>query len=211
MTKSKVLAALLVCAGICTRSSAQTAEIGGGVGGAHVISGGGDFYGRGLGSVTVDAHGSIPLSDRFGLEPFVTYGRRSIAPPAAAGTVVGGDTQRTEGLYGVVVTQRLRGLTRPGFHVFLSYGVAGMYGHDRTPPRQYISGRSVYNAPGFDYSEKNGLPFPVAGIGVHKSLGEHLALRIESQAITFLTIPVGVRVSAGVAVALGRTSPSSRR
>jgi len=206
MAKSKVFALLLVCAGICTRAHAQPVEVGGGIGGTSMIGGGGDFYGRGVQSTQFDARGAVRLSDRFGVEPFVTYGRRGIAPARdAITTVVGGDTDRTEGLYGVVVSQRLRGLTRPGFNVFLTYGIAGLYAHDRIPARQYITGRSVYNTPAIDYSENDGFVFPVAGIGIRKSLGDHLALRVETQLITWLTVPVGARVSAGVAVPLGGT------
>src|SRR5437762_11083305 len=80
MTKSKVFAALLVCAGICTRAHAQPAEVGVGIGGVHVADGG-DLWGRGFHSADADARGSITLTDRFALESFVTYGRRSIPIP----------------------------------------------------------------------------------------------------------------------------------
>ena len=206
MAKSKVFAALLVCAGICTRAHAQPVEVGGAVGGTYMIGGGGDFYGRGVESAQFEGRGAIRLSDRFGVEPFVTYGRRAIAPtPDATSTITGGDTDRTEGLYGVVVSQRLRGLTRPGFHVFLTYGVAGLYAHDRIPARQYTNGRGVYNLPATDYSENDAFMFPLAGIGFRKTLGDRLALRAETQLVTWLTVPVGIRASVGVAVPLGGT------
>jgi len=202
MTKSKLFAALLMCAGVCTRVQAQPAEVGGGFGGVHVADGG-DLWGRGFHSADVDARGSVALSDRFAVESFVTYGRRSIPIPEYVHDVTGGDTLRVESLYGVMVRQRLRSTTRPGFHVFVSYGVAGAYAHDTTPPRQHFNGRNVVTLPGFSYEHNDGLLFPIAGVGVHKSLGDHLALRIESQAVTFVGLPVGVRVSAGVAVPIG--------
>jgi len=205
MTKSKVFAALLVCAGICTRAHAQPAEVGVGIGGVHVADGG-DLWGRGFHSADADARGSITLTDRFALESFVTYGRRSIPIPEYVHDVTGGDTVRVEGLYGVVVRQRLRSTTRPGFHVFISYGIGGGYARDTTPPRQYFNGRSVVALPGFSYTQNNGLLFPLAGVGVYKSLGEHLALRVESQAVTFVGMPIGVRLSAGVAVPIGGTT-----
>ena len=210
MTKSKVLAALLICAAACTRAPAQTAEVGGGVSGVFITSGG-DFFGRGLHSAAIDARGSVALTDRFALESFVTYGRRSIPVPEYQGTIIGGDTQRIEGLYGVVIRQRLRATTRPGFHMFVSYGIGGLYGHETTPPRQYISGRSVYNAPGFSHTQHDAFLFPMAGVGVHKSIGDHLAFRAETQLVTFLSIPAGVRVSAGVVVPLGGASTSPGR
>jgi len=205
MAKSKVFAALLMCAGVCTRVHAQPAEVGAGIGGIHVADGG-DLWGRGFHSADVDARGSIALTDRFALESFVTYGRRSIPIPAYVHDLTGGDTVRVETLYGVVVRQRLRATTRPGFHVFISYGVAGTYAHDTTPPRQYFNGRSVVTLPGYDDAHNDGLLFPIAGVGVHKALGHHLALRVESQAVTFVGLPVGVRLSAGVAVPIGGTT-----
>ena len=210
MTKSKIFVALLMCAAVCTRAEAQLAEVGGGVSGVF-LRGGGDFWGAGLQSAGIDARGSVSLSDRFALETFVTYGRRSIPVHESEWTVTGGDTQRVEGLYGIVVRQRLRAITRPGFHMFVSYGLGGVYAHETTPARQYKNGRFVFDVPGFSYTEHDGFLFPMVGVGVHKSVGEHLAIRVEAQLVTFLSIPAGVRVSAGVAVPLGGQSTSPSR
>jgi len=78
MTKSKIFAALLMCAAVCTRAEAQLAEVGGGVSGVF-LRGGGDFWGAGLQSAGIDARGSVSLSDRLALETFVTYGLRDQA------------------------------------------------------------------------------------------------------------------------------------
>ena len=204
MTKSKVLAALLICAAVCTRAAAQTAEVGGGVSGVFITSGG-DFFGRGLHSAALDARGSVALTDRFALESFVTYGRRSISVSAYGSNVIGGDTQRTEGLYGVVVHQRLRSTTRSGFHAYLSYGLNGAYFNETIPEHQFVNGRTVYyTQPARTRSDNQPMLFPSVGFGVRKSLGNHLAVRADADLVAFLAIPAGVRASVSLAVPLGR-------
>ena len=101
---------------------------------------------------------NLTLTDRFSVEPFVTYGRRSSPAFDSAAAVV--ETQRTEGMYGVVVHQRLRSTTRSGFHAYLSYGLNGMHYKVTSPATR---------------SQTVGMLFPSVGFGIRKSLGDHLA------------------------------------
>ena len=59
---------------------------------------------------------SLPISDRFALEPFVT-----------AGSEQGGRRAGSEGFYGAQIRQRLRRLTSPSRYAFVTYGAAGYY------------------------------------------------------------------------------------
>jgi len=59
---------------------------------------------------------SLPISDRFALEPFVT-----------AGSEQGRRRAGSEGFYGAQIRQRLRRLTSPSRYAFVTYGAAGYY------------------------------------------------------------------------------------
>jgi hypothetical protein len=66
--------------------------------------------------LSVEIRASIPLSDRFALEPFVTVGsaERFIASGA-------------EGFYGAQIRQRIERLTAGNAFGFITYGAAGYY------------------------------------------------------------------------------------
>jgi hypothetical protein len=202
MNKSKlvVMLTLVLAAG---RAEAQVAEVSLGVGGANV-SGGYESWSFAVHSPALDARANVRLSDRFSIEPFVTYGRRSIPATAWAPYAVGADSQRTEGMYGVVVHQRLRSLSRSGFSAYLSYGLNGTYFKLSTPERQFVYGpRNIYTQPAYTIDQTDPMILPSVGFGVRKSLGNHLAVRADADMVTFFGAPVGGRASVGVVVPIG--------
>jgi hypothetical protein len=199
--KLTILLALILSASAAS-SQAQVVSLIGGIGGARLPAGG-DFWGDGVRGAAIDASVSVALNDRFALEPFVTYGRRAI--PYNDPRVSGGPTQRTEGLWGVVVSQRLRATTREHFHAFITYGASGYYGHDAVPTRNYLINRNqTFTMPARTENEVLPPVFGVIGGGVQRSIAEHLAVRAQIDMLTVLFIPVGVRGSVGVVVPLGR-------
>ena len=66
--------------------------------------------------LSLELRGTVPLSDRFAVEPFVSAGSRSRRPSEAP-----------EGLYGVQVRQRIVALTGDETHAYAMYGAAGYY------------------------------------------------------------------------------------
>ena len=86
---------------------------------------------------------TVPLSDRFSLEPFVTVGSHR-----------GHRSVTTEGFYGAQVRQRITGLTRKDVYAFASYGAASYYsrsgssapiiGHVGFGMRQRLSGQIAF-------------------------------------------------------------------
>jgi hypothetical protein len=58
-------------------------------------------------------------------------------------------------------------------------------------------GQSLRPAPGGCFAG-------VVGLGVERSLTSRLALRVDGQAITFLIVPMGTRMAAGLPIAVGR-------
>jgi hypothetical protein len=151
----------------------------------------------------LDARASVAMTDRFSIEPFVTYGRRSIPISQYASNAIGGDTVRTEGYYGVTIHQRLRSTTHSGFHAYLSYGLTGTYYKNDTPQRQFFYGRTVATQPASSQRSTQGMVFPSVGVGVRKTLGSHLAMRADADVVTFFGMPLGVRASVGVVVPIG--------
>jgi len=204
MNKSKLVVALtVVLAAAAVRAEAQVAEVSLGVGGANV-SGGYEAWSFAVHSPALDARANVRLSDRFSIEPFVTYGRRSIPATAWAPYAVGADSQRTEGMYGVVVHQRLRSLSRSGFSSYLSYGLNGTYFKLSTPERQFVYGpRNIYTQPAYTLDQTDPMILPSVGFGIRKSLGDHLAVRADADMVTFFGMPVGGRASVGVVVPIG--------
>ena len=202
-TSKLVVLITLVLGTAAVRAEAQVAEVSVGVGGAQ-LSGGYETWSFYVHSPALDARANVRLSDRFSIEPFVTYGHRSIPATAYASYAIGGDTQRTEGMYGVVVHQRLRSTTRSSFHAYLSYGLNGIYYKESSPERQFVYGpRTVYTQPAWSRSQTDPMLLPSVGFGVRKSLGDHLAVRADADLVAFFVLPVGVRASVGVVVPFG--------
>jgi hypothetical protein len=204
MDKSKLVVVLtMVLGAAAARAEAQVVEVSLGVGGAQLTAGY-ETWSVNLRSSALDGRANVTLSDRFSIEPYVTYGRRSIPVSAYGSNVIGGDTQRTEGLYGVVVHQRLRSTTRSGFHAYLSYGLSGAYFNETIPQHQFVNGRAVYyTQPARTRSDNGPMLLPSVGFGVRKSLGNHLAVRADADLLAFLVIPAGVRASVGLVVPIG--------
>ena len=65
---------------------------------------------------SVEFRFTVPLSDRFSLEPFVTVGSHLDRPSAGP-----------EGFYGAQIRQRIGRVTGTDVHLFASYGAAAYY------------------------------------------------------------------------------------
>jgi hypothetical protein len=211
MMKPKLIGrVVLLVSALAVRAQAQTVELSVGVGGANVTSGS-DWWGRGVHSPAVDGKVGFAFNDRFAIESFVTYGHRSVPVAGYAPFVSGGDTQITEGLYGVVVRQRVVGASGSRFHAFVSYGLGGVYSRESAPARQYQYGRTVVALPAYTNSQTQGMWFPVGGFAVQQEIASHLAIRAEGQVVTFFGIPIGGRGSVGLVVPIGGSSATASR
>ena len=74
--------------------------------------------------LSADFRVTVPLSDRFALEPFVSMGSRSHGRPA-----------RSEGFYGANIRQQIVRFAGNDGLLFATYGVAAYYyGVDSSPP-----------------------------------------------------------------------------
>src|SRR5258705_1478263 len=144
MDKSKLVVVLTVVLGAAAaRAEAQAAKVSLGVGGAQMTAGY-ETWSINLHGPALDGRANVTLSARFSIEPYVTYGRRSISVTQYGSNVIGGDTQRTEGLYGVVLHHRLRRTKPSGFYADLSYGLHGAYFNETKPEHRFVNGRTVY-------------------------------------------------------------------
>lgn len=114
---------------------------------------------------------TIPTSDRFAVEPFVTVGWR----PTSRGP---------EALLGVQVRQRLQRWTTENRFAFASYG-----GASSVPLCSSMEGWESYPA-----------VFGQVGFGLHQLLSEHVAVRPEVQVMTYGPIPIGARFVIGLSV-----------
>src|SRR5262245_47165522 len=116
---------------------------------------------------SLELRATIPTSERFAVEPFISAGRRH----TARGT-------STEGLFGVQIRQRLVGWTDEGGFVFASYGAATYGPFARLRPD--MEGWDVYPA-----------VLGQIGLGLRRRLSEHVGLRPEIQVMTVGPIPIG--------------------
>ena len=85
------------------------------------------------------------------------------------------------GLYGAKVRARIPGLTTPDAYAYMTIGGAGLY------------------------SSQYGVEFPFmgsVGMGAHKRLSPRVALRSEAVVLTYLYMPVGLKLQLGVAINL---------
>lgn len=204
MDKPKLVVVLtLALAAAAGRAEAQVADVSLGIGGV-AMDASYETWSTSLHSPALDARANVRLSDRFSIEPYITYGRRTIAVREYSQFAIGGDTQRTEGLYGVVLHQRLSNLTHSGFHAYLSYGLSGAYYKEAVPERLYVYGpRTVTTTPAYTRTQTDPMIYPSVGFGVRKSLGDHIAIRADADAIAFFIFPAGVRASVGLVVPFG--------
>jgi hypothetical protein len=104
----KLAAALLFVATFATTADAQ--EVTAALSISSVGSGAGDGP-----YPSAEFRASLPTSDRFAVEPFVTLGSRKRP------------TRGLEGFYGVQLRQRIANLTSRESYVFATYGVSAYY------------------------------------------------------------------------------------
>jgi hypothetical protein len=181
----RLLLALIVClvaSALPVTAQDRPVEIGVAVGGvASFVGNGGDLR------VTV----TVPRGDRRSIEGFV-------------GVYRGNDVFDTRGVYGFQIKQQIARGRRSGPEPFATFGIMGLVTRYETSDCSYASCRR--------YTSTRVLaPFlGFAGVGVQYAVTPHLAVRLESQAAVALIIPVGIRVTAGVSIPLGRITPDSR-
>jgi hypothetical protein len=83
---------------------------------------------RGLRDFGPEVHVTVPFTARFALDVSTTLGGQAMPPYSIPGALVeGGARHRTEGLY-AAIHQRFTSNTWSGFHAFVSYGLAGLFG-----------------------------------------------------------------------------------
>jgi hypothetical protein len=203
MDKTKLTLLIAMLCATPAISQAQPIEVGVSVatGTANGLASdfGGIYGGRGragAGQIT------LPVNERFAIQPFVSYGRWSDAPYPGPG-VSGGETDSRDALFGAVVEQRFK-TPRPALRAFMTYGIAAGYERTTTAPVEFISGATRHTIPGYSTQHFAEVPISVFGGGVQQAIGRHLAIRAEAQALGFFIIPLGVRASIGVAIALGK-------
>ena len=111
----------------------------------------------------------------------------------------------TTGTYGFQITQPIDRGRRPGFQPFATFGLMGIFGRAEAYKCSNGSCQPYLNT-------TKVLPplLGLAGVGVQYTVTPRLAVRVESQAAIVLIIPVGVRISAGVSIPLGRVFSDSR-
>ena len=123
MCRAVLMVALLGALGFASPAIAQ---------GPVEIGAGAAFLGmvdmRGLKAFGPEVHVTVPLTARFGLDVSTTLGGQAMPPYSIPGALVeGGARHRTEGLY-AAIHQRLASNAWSGFHTFVSYGLAGLFG-----------------------------------------------------------------------------------
>jgi hypothetical protein len=124
---------------------------------------------------------SAPMGDRKTIE----------AIGGVSAVRVGGDTI---GFYGVQMRQRLKRAEDGDVQPFVSYGVIGVFINSHSGYR-YGSPSNTFVTPPF---------IGLIGGGAQRRVTSRLNARLEVQAVMALVVPVGVRVSAGVSVPVGK-------
>ena len=125
---------------------------------------------------------SAPIGDRKTIE----------AIGGVSAVRVAGDTV---GFYGVQMRQRLRRAEDGDVQPFISYGVIGVFINSHSDHRYEAGPSSTFAT----------LPFiGLIGGGAQRRLTPRLNARLEVQAVMALVVPVGVRVSAGLSVPVGK-------
>ncbi len=165
---------------LTTLTTDRPVEVGVGSGGVMSWAGGGGDL-----RVTV----TVPRNERRSMEAF-------------AGIYRGDDFVNTRGVYGFQIKQPIVRWRRPGFEPFATFGAMGVIARAestdcRTAPCRH------------DVSTRVLPPFlGLAGLGAQYAVTPRVAVRVEAQAGVLLFFPVGVRVSAGVAIPIGRVASS---
>jgi len=184
MSNARYLVVILVMCGCAASATAQPGEpphVELGASGGAVMTW---FYG-GHGMPGGDIRITVPTSRRRAVEGFVGL------TPAVSNA--------TTGFYGLLLKQRMGDETNPDVEQFFSWGVVGGFSHYRA---------TDYRNPSVSHSKTVITP-PFIGLiggGVQRRVAPRLSVRMESQLVMALILPVGVRVAGGVSVPLGKLS-----
>jgi hypothetical protein len=203
MTNTRLVLMIAVLCSVPVVSQAQPVDVGVTIGAGTANELGSDFGGafsvRGL---VTGAHVALPVNERFAIQPFVTYAQSSETPYPGPG-FTGGQRQQRDVMVGAVVEQRFQ-TPRPTLQVFMTYGLAAGWERVDVAPMTYFNGRTQQAIPGYRTQEFAEIPISLFGGGIRQAIGRHFAIRAEAQASGFFIIPLGVRASIGMAVALGK-------
>jgi hypothetical protein len=184
MGNARYFMAMFLMCGCVASAEAQTVasrnvEIGAGVGSAVTWFLGGRSLPGG------DLRITVPTGRRHAIEGFIRL------------TPVVNDA--TTGFYGLLMKRTVGRETRPDVENVFSFGVVGGFAH-------YQEGEYRNPSTGVTHSRTLITP-PYIGLiggGVQRRLAPRLAVRLETQVIMAIILPVGVRVATSVSVPLGR-------
>jgi hypothetical protein len=185
MGNARTIVAVFLMCGCSAAAEAQPAEpehveIGASLGSVVTWFFGGHAMPGGDVRVTVPTRGGRAIEGFIGLTPAAEHA--------------------TTGFYGLLVKRPLRDQADPNVEQFFSFGVVGTFVHYRA---------TDYRNQSVSRSETLITP-PLIGLiggGVQHRVAPRLKVRLESQLVMALILPVGVRVAGGVSVPLGRLSP----
>jgi hypothetical protein len=203
MTNTRIVLMIAVLCGLPAVSQAQPVDVGVTIGAGTTNALGSDFGSSfGTRGLVTGAHVTLPINERFAIQPLVTYGRSTEAPYPGPG-LTGGERDHRDLLVGVVVEQRFH-TARPTLQAFMTYGLAAGWERDEVAPMTYFNGRTNQTIPGYTSHDFAEIPISLFGGGIRQAVGRHLAIRAEAQVSGFFIIPIGIRGSIGLAVALGK-------
>ena len=203
MNNTKLALMIAVLCSMPALSQAQPVDVGVSIGAGTSNDLGSDFGGAfTVHGLVTGAHVALPINERFAIQPFVTYGQSSDASFLGPG-MTGGRRDRRDVQVGAVVEQRFH-TPRPTLQVFMTYGLAAGWERAEVAPMTYFNGRTQQTIPGYTSEEFSEIPISLFGGGFRQAIGRHLALRADAQVQGFFIIPLGVRASIGMAVALGK-------
>jgi hypothetical protein len=156
----------------------------------------GDFDTDSLTEGSADLRVTLPFTPRFAFEAIGTIGQRRNE-----------FWNRTEGLYLMQIRQRLRRTDTSPFQPFITYGAVGYYAHvTQRELRIPQPGGGMYTSPATTYDEMEQPIATAVGVGFQQRLGSQVAIRADTQLVTFLFLPLGMRFSTTVSLPLGRYS-----
>jgi hypothetical protein len=184
MGNARTIVVMFLMSGWAVPTMAQPAEpphveIGAGAGGVLTW-----FYG-GHGMPGGDIRITIPTRGRRAVEGFIGL------TPAV--------DNATTGFYGLLLKRPLGEQDDPDVEQFFSYGVVGGFAHYRA---------TEYKNPSISHSKTIITPpfIGLVGGGVQYRVAPRMKVRLESQLVMALILPVGVRLAGGVSVPLGKLS-----
>jgi hypothetical protein len=152
-----------------------------------------DFLASDIPMPAVTGRVTIPVTPRFSFDTSVDVSRRASE-----------QFSRTDVFYLLQVKQRLQSTTRGSFHAFLTYGIGGYYQrfHQKEVHATLPNGQPTVT-PDFIRTEWEGPAMTLIGGGVQYGLAKRLAFRAEAQMVSFIVIPLGVRVTGSLSIPLG--------